>query len=153
MLTLLVIYGGMGIVGLRLDVGTSMLASLIIGAGDDYAVQYLWSWSVSEKASLAKAAWAASIENGAGVWTNALMVATGFFVLTLGEARPLQNVGGLTACAMLAAAFSTFVMCPLLARRRHYAPTPQPVEESEAGEPASSPAVASSRRSRQSSPQ
>jgi len=153
LLTLLVIYGGMGIVGLRLDVGTSMLASLIIGAGDDYAVQYLWSWSVSEKASLAKAAWAASIENGAGVWTNALMVATGFFVLTLGEARPLQNVGGLTACAMLAAAFSTFVMCPLLARRRHYAPTPQPVEESEAGEPASSPAVASSRRSRQSSPQ
>ena len=138
LLTLLVIYGGMGFVGLRLDVGTSMLASLIIGAGDDYAVQYLWSWSVPEKASLAKAAWAASMENGAAVWVNALMVGIGFFVLTLGEARPLQNVGGLTAFAMLAAAFSTFVVCPLLARRRHYAPTPQPVEEPGSGEAESS---------------
>ena len=58
-----------------------------------------------------------------------LLVATGFFVLTLGEARPLQNVGGLTAGAMIAAAFATFVVCPLLARRRHYAPIPAPVDE------------------------
>ncbi len=129
LLTLLVIYGGMGAMGIRLDIGTSMLASLIIGAGDDYAVQFLWSWSAPPKADLSAAAWAASMENGAGVWTNALMVATGFFVLTLGEARPLQNVGGLTAAAMVAAALATFVVCPLLARRRHYAPTPQPADE------------------------
>lgn len=130
-LTLLIIYGGMGLAGVHLDIGTSMLASLIIGAGDDYAVQYLWSWSVPPRVALEKAAEVAALENGAGIWTNAIMVAVGFFVLTLGEARPLQNVGALTAAAMLAAALATFIICPLLANRRHYAPIPAPEEATE----------------------
>jgi predicted RND superfamily exporter protein len=121
LVTLVLVYGGMGLLGVRLDIGTSMLASLIIGAGDDYAVQYLWSW-VSPAGSLDEAARTAARENGAGIWTNALMVAIGFFVLTLGDARPLQNVGGLTAIAMVAAAIATFTLCPLLARRARYAP-------------------------------
>ncbi len=123
LVTLVLVYGGMGVMGVRLDIGTSMLASLIIGAGDDYAVQYLWSWAVPKGSSLDEAARVASIENGAGIWTNALMVAIGFFVLTLGDARPLQNVGGLTAAAMLIAAIATFVITPLLAGRHKYAPT------------------------------
>lgn len=143
LLTLLLIYGGMGLMGVHLDIGTSMLASLIIGAGDDYAVQFLWSWSVPATQSLERAARAAAQENGAGIWTNAVMVGAGFFVLTLGEARPLQNVGGLTAAAMIAAAITTFVICPLLARKRHYAPIPAPSEES-AG-PASEPVQVESR--------
>jgi hypothetical protein len=126
LLTLLVIYGGMGILGVHLDIGTSMLASLVIGAGDDYAVQYLWSWSVPEGVPLSKAAEGAGLETGPGIWTNAIMVAAGFFVLTLGNARPLKNVGGLTSIAMLAAALATFIICPLLARRRHYPPGPAP---------------------------
>jgi predicted RND superfamily exporter protein len=48
------------------------------------------------------------------------MVAAGFFVLTLGEARPLQNVGSLTAAAMVVAALATFVVVPGLANRRSY---------------------------------
>ena len=48
------------------------------------------------------------------------MVAAGFFVLTLGEARPLKNVGGLTAAAMVTAAMATFLVIPSLARRRFY---------------------------------
>lgn len=123
LVTLVLVYGGMGLMGVRLDIGTSMLASLIIGAGDDYAVQYLWSWAVPKGTSLDEAARVASIENGAGIWTNALMVAIGFFVLTLGDARPLQNVGGLTAAAMLIAAIATFLITPLAAARHVYAPT------------------------------
>lgn len=142
LLTLLVMYGGMGLLGVHLDIGTSMLASLIIGAGDDYAVQFLWSWSVPATQSLERAARTAALENGAGIWTNAVMVGAGFFVLTLGEARPLQNVGGLTAGAMIAAAITTFVICPLLARKRHYAPIPAPSEEPA---PVSNPAPAQSR--------
>ena len=54
------------------------------------------------------------------------MVAVGFFVLTLGEARPLKNVGGLTAAAMIVAAAVTFLVIPVLARRRFYALAPEP---------------------------
>ena len=53
------------------------------------------------------------------------MVAVGFFVLTLGEARPLKNVGGLTAAAMIVAALVTFLVIPVLARRRRYALAPE----------------------------
>jgi predicted RND superfamily exporter protein len=48
------------------------------------------------------------------------MVAMGFYVLTLGDARPLRNVGGLTAVAMIVAALATFVVIPVLANRRRY---------------------------------
>jgi predicted RND superfamily exporter protein len=116
-LTLLLIYGGMGWLGVHLDIGTSMLASIIIGAGVDYAVHLVSAW---RQHSGPDAATQAVRETGPAIWTNALMVAAGFFLLTLGEARTLQNVGGLTAAAMLTAAVATFLAVPaLMARARH----------------------------------
>ncbi len=119
-LTLAVVYGGMGLLGVHLDIGTSMLASIIIGAGVDYAVHLVTSWRAPEDAPLADAAAEAVADTSHAIWTNAIMVAAGFFVLTLGDARPLQNVGGLTSAAMLTAALATFLVIPLLARRRAY---------------------------------
>lgn len=115
--TLLVIYGVMGATHVYLDIGTSMLASIIIGAGVDYAVHLLAAWRGD---TLEEAGRTAAIHTGTAIWTNALMVAAGFFVLTLGEAKPLENVGGLTAAAMVAAALATFVAIPALARRTRY---------------------------------
>ncbi len=132
-LTLLVVYGGMGLLGVHLDIGTSMLASLTTGAGVDYALHLLAAWKgppakgdgAATDAELGKAATYASFLVGRAIWTNALMVAGGFVVLTMGEARPLQNVGGLTAAAMMAAALATFVTVPLLARKRAYDARPR----------------------------
>jgi predicted RND superfamily exporter protein len=119
-LTLAVIYGGMGAMGVHLDIGTSMLASIIIGAGVDYAVHLLSAWQASDAETVLDGALHAVEETSHGIWTNAIMVAAGFFVLTLGDAKPLQNVGGLTSAAMIAAALSTFLVIPWLARRRRY---------------------------------
>jgi hypothetical protein len=119
-LTMAVIYGVMGLMHVRLDIGTSMLASLIIGAGVDYAVHMMEAWRAPEKAPLMEAATNAARKTGEAIWVNALMVAAGFFVLTLGDARPLQNVGGLTAAAMITAALATMLVIPLLARRHNY---------------------------------
>ncbi|MCB9682216.1 MAG: MMPL family transporter [Alphaproteobacteria bacterium] len=118
--TLALVYGGMGLMGVQLDIGTSMLASIIIGAGVDYAVHLLAGWDAGETNDMLVAARTAVGENAHAIWTNAIMVAAGFFVLTLGDARPLQNVGGLTASAMVIAALSTFVVVPLLANRNRY---------------------------------
>ena len=73
----------------------------------------------SGKSLVATAAHAAA-QSGPAIWTNAIMVCAGFFVLTLGQARPLQNVGGLTAAAMITAALATFLALPALARRPRY---------------------------------
>jgi predicted RND superfamily exporter protein len=135
-ITLIVIYGGMGWLGVHLDIGTSMLASIVIGAGVDYAVHLLVAWKRSRSLAIAVE------HSGPAIWTNALMVAAGFFVLTLGEARPLQNVGGLTAAAMLVAALSTFLSIPMLGAfigGRGLQPVAEPVtvpEDSPKGETA-----------------
>lgn len=111
-LTLLMVYGGMGILGVHLDIGTSMLASIIIGAGVDYAVHLVDAWRGEDAATTAVR------KTGPAIWTNALMVAAGFFLLTTGEAKTLQNVGGLTAAAMLTAALTTFLCIPVLEKKR-----------------------------------
>jgi hypothetical protein len=118
--TLLLVYAIMGARGVSLDIGTSMLASLIIGAGVDYAVHMVSAWRIPEGGDITDAARLAARTTGPAIWTNALMVASGFFILTLGDARPLQNVGTLTASAMLIAALATFVAIPTLASRRSY---------------------------------
>ena len=124
LITLLVIYGGMGLFGVRLDIGTSMLASIILGAGVDYAVHLAAAWRAPRgylpPHDLRAAAAFAADQSGPAIWTNAIMVCAGFFVLTLGQARPLQNVGGLTAAAMITAALATFLALPALARRPRY---------------------------------
>jgi predicted RND superfamily exporter protein len=130
-LTLLIIYGTMGALGISLDIGTSMLASLIIGAGVDYAVHVLSAWYAHDDEPIGCAALRSTARVGPAVWTNAVMVAVGFFVLTLGEARPLKNVGVLTAGAMLVAAAVTFLVIPLLARRRRYGLAPESTDPSD----------------------
>lgn len=119
LLTLLLIYGGMGLLGVRLDIGTAMLACIILGAGVDYGVHLVACWrdAGGDRRAAARTAVRAT---GTAIWTNALTVAIGFFVLTRGDARPLQNVGGLTAMAMLVAALATFWAVPVLARRANY---------------------------------
>ena len=119
-LTTSIIYGGMGAIGVKLDIGTSMLASLIIGAGVDYAVHLMVSWRAPDGSDLDESARKAARETGPAIWVNAIMVAAGFFVLTLGDARPLQNVGGLTAAAMITAALVTMLVIPLCARKLSY---------------------------------
>jgi predicted RND superfamily exporter protein len=119
-LTLLIIYGGMGLLDVHLDIGTSMLASLILGAGVDYAVHLVAAWRAEDKETMQHAAARAADHTGPAIWTNAIMVSVGFYVLTLGEAKPLQNVGGLTATAMLVAALATFLAIPALARKMSY---------------------------------
>ena len=107
----------MGLMEVHLDIGTSMLASLIIGAGVDYSVHLMAAW---DGATTKEALQHSVAETAPAIWTNAFMVAAGFFVLSLGEAKPLQNVGLLTAAAMLAAAIGTFLVIPVFARRTRY---------------------------------
>jgi predicted RND superfamily exporter protein len=121
LLTLLLVYGAMGALGIPLEIGTSMLASLITGAGVNYAAHLLAAWRAPDGGDdLVRAAGAAAATSGPAIATNAIMVCAGFLVLTRGEAKPLQSVGGLTAAAMLTAALATFVAIPVLARRRSY---------------------------------
>lgn len=135
LLTVGVLYASMTLLGIRLDIGTSLLASLIVGAGTDYAIHALSAWEAADGKPLSEAAARSAQVAGQGIWTNALMVACGFSVLTLGEAKPLQNVGGLTAAAMVLSAFATFLIVPAFAQKHRYgsrARMPEPSRTSDA---------------------
>lgn len=125
LLTVAMLYAAMTFLGIRLDIGTSLLASLIVGAGTDYAIHALSAWDSTEGRPLEEAAARSARVAGQGIWTNALMVACGFSVLTLGEAKPLQNVGGLTAAAMVLSAFATFLIVPAFAQKHRYGRPPR----------------------------
>lgn len=118
--TLVLIYGAMGAAGVHLDIGTSMIASMVVGTAVDYALHILSSWEARPEESIPDAIRRAVEDSGFAIWTNAIMVAAGFFVLTLGDARPLRNVGSLTAAGMIISALATFVVIPVLANKRRY---------------------------------
>ncbi len=134
LLTLAIIYGGMGLLRMHLDIGTSMLASIVLGVGVDYAVHLVAAWHPKNGGGLVTSAANAADHAGPAIWTNAIMIFCGFFVLTLGEARPLQNVGGLTAAAMLVAALATFLAIPVLARKSRYRNAPTSQDELDSSE-------------------
>jgi predicted RND superfamily exporter protein len=118
--TLVAIHGAMGLLGINLDIGTSLLGSLILANGVDYAVHLITSWRAGAGKPLREAASHAALHSGPAIWTSAGTMFIGFFVLAMGDAKPLQNVTGLKAAAMLVGAIATFLIVPVLARRRSY---------------------------------
>lgn len=118
--TIVLVYGAMGWMGVHLDIGTSMIASIIVGAGVDYAVHLLAAWEASPDERIGVAVRRAVEDTAHAIWTNAGMVGAGFMVLTLGDARPLIDVGALTSAAMVIAALATFAILPVFANKRRY---------------------------------
>jgi predicted RND superfamily exporter protein len=124
---LLLVYGAMGAMGIHLDIGTSMLASLVIGEAVDYAMHLMAEWRSAPAAPVAEAASRAGRLAGTAILTSAVTVAAGFYVLTLGQSVPLRNVGGLTAVALLVSAAAAILVLPVLARKRSYIKSAKPV--------------------------
>ncbi len=118
--TLLVIHGLMGAWRINLDIGTSLLGSLILANGVDYAVHLISAWHVPPGTPLLQAAELSAQRAGPAIGINAAAMFTGFFVLAMGEAKPLQNVSSLKAAAMLVGALASLFIVPLLARKTVY---------------------------------
>jgi predicted RND superfamily exporter protein len=114
--TLLVTFGVMGAFDIPMDVGTSMMTSIALGIGIDYAVHFIWHYG-TPTAEEAPASLQSSMQaTGWGIVINALEVAIGFGLLALGNIVPMRNVGLLTALAMVVSALATLILIPGLLR-------------------------------------
>ena len=111
-LTLLLVFGCMAALRIPMNVGTSMMTSIALGIGIDYAVHMMWRLqrldSPQDDMALRVVSW--------GIVVNALEVAAGFSLLMLASMRPMQQVGGLTALAMLLSAVCTLALLPVWMR-------------------------------------
>ncbi len=108
-LTLLVTFGLMGMFPdrLPLDIGSSMLASIALGVGIDYAIHFLWRYRKSDLEGAMR-------NTGRAIVINAAEITAGFVVLVAATIVPMSNFGLLTAETLLTAAVATLVLMPAM---------------------------------------
>lgn len=126
-LTLAVMFAVMGLLRIPMDVGSTMLASIAMGVGIDYAVHLAWRYGAEVNgtevngteetgATRDEAVVRTLGATGWGIVINALEVSLGFGILAFGSLVPMKAVGLLTSTAMAVGAVTTLVLLPALLR-------------------------------------
>lgn len=118
LMTVILTFGVMGVFGLGLDVGSSMIAAISLSVGIDYACHLIWKFGRPPKtAEACKAASDHMLETtGWGVVINALEIGLGLAVLYFGELLPMRNFGVLTGVAMIISATASLLLLSGLMR-------------------------------------
>lgn len=110
-LTMLIVSGGLGLLGVHIDLGTSLVAGIATGAGSDFAMHYLWYLRDQPEREVSRTV-------GPIQAVSILLVSLGFVVLALGESPVMRLFGVLTAIVMTLSALLTCVLLPALLARR-----------------------------------
>jgi predicted RND superfamily exporter protein len=114
----------MGFLKIKLDIGTSMIASLAVGIGIDYTIHYMAAFKREYSRHGLKATFAVS---GKAIIINALSVGLGFAVILLSRFNMLANFGLLIALTMIISALVSLTVIPalLLTFKPKFAMTPE----------------------------
>lgn len=115
-LTVILIFGIMGIVKIPLDVATVLVASIILGIGIDYSIHFSVRFKTYFRgsATVLEALDKTLETTGRAILTNALAVAMGFVVLVFGGFALLQRFGVLITIAMVVSGLSAITFLPAL---------------------------------------
>jgi len=112
--TILLNYMVMGFSGIKLDLVTSILASVAIGVGIDYTIHFLETYR-AERALTRDGKIAAKRtfrKSGIGIITNALAVGLGFLVLYFSQFVVLRFIGILVAIVMFTSSALAMTIIP-----------------------------------------
>jgi len=114
--TTLVTAGGIGFLGVPLDVSTALAAGVAIGVGVDYAVHYLFKYRYERRNSLGHEEAVLESMRGVGktVVYNALVVTVGFMVLLASQFPPHIKLGAFVSSYMVVSCLAALVLLPLL---------------------------------------
>ena len=99
-----------------LNIGTSIVASVGMGVGIDYAIHYFTRFRLylQQQMIYEVAIIKAISETSRAILTNATAVGTGFLVLLFSEYGVIANAGWITALSMLTTAFGSLIILPAL---------------------------------------
>lgn len=113
-LTILLNYMVMGFAHIRLDLVTSIIASVAIGVGIDYTIHFLETFRNERRACTKMSLVLKNTFNksGVGIVTNAMAVGLGFIVLCGSEFVVLQCIGVLVAIVMFTSATLAMTIIP-----------------------------------------
>jgi len=114
--TIVAIYGAMGLVGKDYDMPVAVLSALSLGLAVDYSIHFL---SRSREVYLERKSWAASVpamfgEPARAITRNVIVVGVGFVPLLLAPLVPYKTVGVFIAAILLSAGPATLLILPAL---------------------------------------
>jgi predicted RND superfamily exporter protein len=115
--TMVVLFGVMGVLGLHIDLGTSLVAGIATGAGSDFAMSYLWYLRRHSAEEVSRSF-------GPVMVVSVLLVSLGFVVLALGKSPVMKLFGTLAGAAMSLSAFFTVLLVPALLNKVGTTPDP-----------------------------
>lgn len=109
-------FGLMGFLGIKLDAATSMVSAIAIGTGIDYTIHFLVAFHRGRKAH---GDYHATMEHtilttGKAILFNAVAVAAGFAVLAFSTFNPLMYLGMLVAITMATTSIAALTLLPVL---------------------------------------
>jgi predicted RND superfamily exporter protein len=107
LLTMVVIFGVMGLWQLHIDLGTSLVAGIATGAGSDFAMHYLWYLRREPADHVSRSV-------GPVMVVSILLVSFGFIVLALGRSPVMNLFGWLAGLSMSVSALFTCLLVPAL---------------------------------------
>jgi hydrophobe/amphiphile efflux-3 (HAE3) family protein len=114
--SIVTLFGLMGILGIELNVAVAMLSSIMIGVGVDYTIHFLWRYreerrrGLGEKESVRKTL----TTTGRGIIFNAFSVVIGFVVLIVSGFMPVRFFGFLVVISILSCLIGALVLVPSL---------------------------------------
>lgn len=114
--TVVVNFGLMGYAKLPLDAVTSIIASLAIGIGVDYAIHYISRYRLEIAAghSVQTALRNTGATAGRGIFYNAFALIVGFSVLVFSHFRAISVFGILISVTMIVSSLAALLVIPLL---------------------------------------
>lgn len=114
--SILINFGVMGAFGIKLNIGTAMVASIAVGVGIDYIIHYLAAYHHAylegkRGMDLLRSTY---LSSGKAIVYNAASVGAGFAVLALSQFSILAYLGILICLTMLTSALSSLTVLPVL---------------------------------------
>ncbi len=114
--SILINFGVMGAFGIKLNIGTAMVASIAVGIGIDYTIHYMAAYHREYMATGGKGDFIRRtfLTSGKAIIFNAASVGLGFAVLALSQFTILAALGLLMALTMITSALVSLTILPVL---------------------------------------
>ncbi|MDR2185610.1 MAG: MMPL family transporter [Treponema sp.] len=113
-ISILINFAVMGFLGIKLNIGTSMVASVSVGIGIDYTIHYLETFKREYRAGGKNFLRRTFTTSGKAIVINAVSVGAGFAVLLFSQFNMLADLGLLIAMTMGTSALISLTVIPVL---------------------------------------
>ncbi len=119
--TVIILFGVMGLTHIPLNMGTVLVASIAMGIGIDYSIHFITHFHEGVKSGLSVPESIADTMkiSGKAILINFSSVAGGFLVLVFSKLVPMQYFGILVALSMLSSSLGALTLLPVILKIRN----------------------------------